>query len=99
MEDYEFSGRMEHAGPCVYIRDIHVIASARRFRGKEIRTFFLWMILQMIYWVGVAPKTIANAYQDIRSDDPSLFLDAWRTRLEGTSGSKNKKGIADHPQQ
>lgn len=78
MEDYALSARMERAGPCCYVRNVHVIASARRFRGKELHTFFLWMRLQLLYWLGVSPKEIYRAYPDLRSDDPRLFLDAYR---------------------
>ncbi len=80
MEDYAFSSRMEKAGRCAYIRDVHVLASSRRFAGRELRTVLLWMALQTLYWLGVSASTIYRAYPDIRSREPGLFLDAWRRR-------------------
>lgn len=87
MEDYAFSRRMEQAGPCMYIRDIHVLASARRFDGREIRTLFLWMGLQMLYWLGVSPRLIDKAYPDVRSDHPGRFIASCRQRF-GHAGAR-----------
>lgn len=55
MHDLEFSGRMERAGRCVYVRDPCIYASARRFRDREIRTLLLWLALRFLYLIGVSP--------------------------------------------
>jgi rSAM/selenodomain-associated transferase 2 len=78
MEDYEFSGRMENAGRCAYIREVPVLASARRFRGREIRVLLLWTLILMLYWIGVPPRLLALAYRGRRADDPDAFLRAYR---------------------
>jgi rSAM/selenodomain-associated transferase 2 len=82
MEDYDFSTQMEKVGKCVYIRDVLVAASARRFRGKEIRTLLLWMSLQILYWLGVPPRVIYKAYPDIRGDHPREFIQAYKRDFE-----------------
>lgn len=83
MGDYGFSSRMERSGRCIYIRDIRVYASARRFRGKEIRTLLLWMTLQTLYWLQVPERFLYKAYPDLRSDKPREFIDAYQAVLAG----------------
>jgi rSAM/selenodomain-associated transferase 2 len=78
MADYDFSSRMEQAGKCVYIRDVRVQASARRFQGKEIRTLLLWMSLQLLYWLKVPPHLLYKVYPDIRSGQPEQFITEFR---------------------
>jgi hypothetical protein len=74
MHDFEFSGRMEAAGRCVYVRDPCIYASARRFRGREIRTLLLWLSLRFLYLIGVSPYRLAKAYPDIRDEHPEEFV-------------------------
>jgi rSAM/selenodomain-associated transferase 2 len=80
MEDYDFSSRMERAGRCAYIREIRVMASARRFQGRELRTLFCWMSLQLLYWLGVPPHRLYRAYPDVRADDAGDFIAAYGRR-------------------
>lgn len=82
MEDYDLSTRLQRAGRCVYIRDIWVTASDRRFRGKELRTLLLWMSLQILYWLRVPPHILYKAYPDIRGDAPQRFIDAYHKQFE-----------------
>lgn len=86
MEDYDFSSRMEQAGPCAYIRHIRVAASARRFQGRELRTLLLWMALQVLYWFRVPPRLLDKAYPDIRSAEPQHFITAYRRHFEEQAG-------------
>lgn len=82
MEDYDFSTKLQRAGRCAYIRDIWVTASDRRFRGKEIRTLLLWMSLQILYWLGVPPRVLYEAYPDARGDNPQRFIAAYKEQFE-----------------
>jgi rSAM/selenodomain-associated transferase 2 len=82
MEDYAFSALMERAGRCVYIRHICVYASARRFCRREIRTLFLWMSLQTLYWLRVPPRILYMAYPDIRGDHPAQFIAHYKQALD-----------------
>ena len=80
MHDYEFSGRMEKAGRTVYLRDPCIWASARRFRGRELRTLFLWLALGQLYQFGVSPFRLARAYPDVRGTQPDRFIAEARAR-------------------
>lgn len=85
MADYDFSSRMEQAGKCVYIRDVRVQASARRFQGQEIRTLLLWISLQLLYWLKVLPHLLYKMYPDIRSGHPKQFIAMYRDNRNGRS--------------
>lgn len=66
MHDDAFSGRLEGAGRAVYIRDPCIWASARRFRGRELRTFLTWLAIQTLYRFGVPPERLSRLYPDLR---------------------------------
>jgi rSAM/selenodomain-associated transferase 2 len=74
MHDFEFSRRMEQVGRCVYIRTPCIWASARRFRAREIRTLFTWLLIQSLYRLGVSPHLLGRLYPDVRASDNDLFL-------------------------
>jgi len=81
MHDYEFSGRLEAAGPCVYIRDSCVWADARRFEGREIRTLLTWMLVQSLYRLGAPPRWLSPLYPDVRGYLPERFIRLARERI------------------
>ena len=91
MADYDFSARMEQAGQCVYIRDIHVYASARRFIGKEIRTLLLWGLLQTLYWFKASPYFLYRFYPDVRSSHPDLFLTDYKKTFQKQLAVQRRK--------
>lgn len=66
MEDYEFVRRMRRAGRTVYLRDVTVEASARRFAAAPLRTFLLWGAIHVLYNLGVSPARLAKGYADLR---------------------------------
>lgn len=78
MEDYAFSARMERAARCAYIRHVPVHASARRFRGRELRTVARWMTIQILYWCRVPAWILARGYPDRRGGEPEQFIRLWR---------------------
>jgi rSAM/selenodomain-associated transferase 2 len=66
MEDVEFCKRLRWVGPPALIRK-QVRASTRRWRQHGIiRTVILMWFLRLLYWLGVAPKTVARLYADAR---------------------------------
>lgn len=65
-EDYDFVRRLEAQGRSVYLRQVVVRASARRFARAPISTFLLGAALQALFSAGVSPDTLARAYRDIR---------------------------------
>jgi rSAM/selenodomain-associated transferase 2 len=66
LEDYELVRRLERVGRTVYVRDVEVVASARRFERAPIRTLLLWTALQALYMIGVPPRRLARFYADAR---------------------------------
>lgn len=66
MEDYEFVRRLRRAGRTVYLRDVTVEASARRFAAAPLRTFLLWGAIHALYNLGVSPARLARVYADLR---------------------------------
>jgi rSAM/selenodomain-associated transferase 2 len=65
-EDYELVRRLERRGRTVYLRELTVRASARRFARAPLRTLALWTVLQLLYSAGVAPSRLARLYGDPR---------------------------------
>lgn len=66
LEDYEFIRRLERRGPTAYLRDVVVLASARRFARRPLWTVFIWIAIQSLYMAGVSPKRLARLYADLR---------------------------------
>ncbi|MBI2390043.1 MAG: TIGR04283 family arsenosugar biosynthesis glycosyltransferase [Deltaproteobacteria bacterium] len=65
-EDWDLSRRLARAGRVVYLREVVVEASARRFAHAPLRTLAIWTALQLGYSLGVAPEHLARLYEDIR---------------------------------
>lgn len=82
MHDYEFSGRLEAAGSCAYIRDPCIWADARRFDGREGRTLLNWMLVQSLYRLGVSPHILDYLYPDVRGYQPQRFIALARREIE-----------------
>jgi rSAM/selenodomain-associated transferase 2 len=66
LEDYELVRRLERYGKTSYVRNVEVLASARRFEARPWRTLFLWVLIQALFMVGVNPKHLAHLYADPR---------------------------------
>lgn len=82
MHDYEFSGRLEAAGPCAYIRDPCIWADSRRFEGREIRTLLNWILVQSLYRIGVPPILLGPLYPDVRGYQPQRFIALARREID-----------------
>ena len=74
MHDYDLSARMERAGRGAYLREPSVLASARRFEGREIGTLMRWLSIQSLYRLGLSPRLLGKAYPDVRGSDPEGFI-------------------------
>jgi GT2 family glycosyltransferase len=65
-EDVEFVARLRQHGRFVCL-PAEVITSSRRFEGRKfVLTLIWWMVLQMLYWIGVPPRVLARMYAPIR---------------------------------
>jgi hypothetical protein len=65
-EDYDLWKRVRVKGRVVEL-DRAVIASSRRFEGRSFVACFMgWCGLQILYWLGASPETLARRYGHIR---------------------------------
>jgi rSAM/selenodomain-associated transferase 2 len=64
-EDVDLFRRMKRCGRFVRLPAC-ATTSARRFEGQFIRTFALWSVLQVLYWLGVSPRKLERLYRPAR---------------------------------
>jgi rSAM/selenodomain-associated transferase 2 len=64
-EDCDLYQRLRRMGRFVRLPE-YATASSRRFEGRFLRTFAHWTMLQVLYWLGVAPQRLANMYRPLR---------------------------------
>lgn len=62
MEDVIFTERMESYGPTAYLPG-PMESSARRWKGRPLRTLLLWAGMQTAYNLGVSPWRLARFYK------------------------------------
>lgn len=66
MEDYDLVRRLERATRTIYLTDIEIVASARRFSHAPLRTLAVWTLIQTLASSGVSPDRLVGLYRDIR---------------------------------
>src|SRR5215813_430466 len=64
-EDCDLYRRMRRVGRFVRLNAC-ATTSSRRFEGRFIRTFTLWSLMQVLYWVGVNPNLLNRLYKPLR---------------------------------
>ena len=64
-EDCDLYRRMRRVGRFVRLSAC-ATTSSRRFEGKFIRTFALWSLMQVLYWIGVNPNFLNRLYKPLR---------------------------------
>jgi rSAM/selenodomain-associated transferase 2/rSAM/selenodomain-associated transferase 1 len=64
-EDLDLIRRLKKAGRFARL-DYKLVTSARRFENRYLRSWALWITLQVLYWVGVPPATLARIYRAVR---------------------------------
>lgn len=66
MEDYSFTRRLKRRRvPLTFIKS-PILSSARRYKGKTLKTMATMFYLRHLYRRGVSPEIIKDYYQDIR---------------------------------
>lgn len=66
-EDLDLVRRLRKRGRVVHLPAI-VVTSSRRFENRSFAvTFTRWASLQVLYWLGVHPRTLGRMYAPIRS--------------------------------
>jgi len=64
-EDVDLFRRLKKYGRFVRLPAC-AVTSSRRFEGQFIRTFVLWSLLQVLYWLGVHPRRLERIYRPAR---------------------------------
>ena len=64
-EDCDLYRRMSRLGRFVRL-NARATTSSRRFEGRFIRTFALWSLMQVLYWLGVSPNLLNRLYKPLR---------------------------------
>jgi rSAM/selenodomain-associated transferase 2 len=64
-EDLDLIRRLKKVGRFARL-DYELVTSARRFENRYLRSWALWITLQVLYWLGVPPATLARIYRDVR---------------------------------
>ncbi len=66
-EDLDLVRRMKRCGRFVHL-PCQLMTSSRRFEGRSFTwTFVRWAVMQVLYWVGVNPNSLARMYAPIRN--------------------------------
>jgi len=65
-EDLDLVRRLKRRGRLIHL-PARVVTSSRRFEGRSFAfTFARWSFLQMLYWLGVHPRTLSRLYAPVR---------------------------------
>jgi rSAM/selenodomain-associated transferase 2 len=64
-EDCDLYRRMRRIGKFARL-NARATTSSRRFEGRFIRTFALWSLMQVLYWLGVNPNLLNRLYKPLR---------------------------------
>jgi len=64
-EDCDLYRRMKRVGTFVRL-PAAAVTSSRRFEGRFISAFALWVTMQVLYWLGVDPNRLASWYKPLR---------------------------------
>ena len=62
MEDVIFVERLERAGKTAFLNG-PMVSSPRRWRGRPLRTLFLWAFMQLAHEFGVSPWKLSRFYR------------------------------------
>ncbi|MBT3914828.1 MAG: glycosyltransferase family 2 protein [Rhodospirillaceae bacterium] len=63
MEDYNFTRRLEKAGPTCCIEEPALITSSRKFEGRRAPAIIWgWLKIHALYHFGVSPEKLAKLY-------------------------------------
>lgn len=64
-EDCDLYRRLRRSGRFIRLKEC-ATTSSRRFEKRFVRTFLFWTVMQVLYWLGVAPHRLARAYRIAR---------------------------------
>lgn len=64
MEDVILARRLERAGSTAYLPG-PMVSSPRRWKGRPLRTLFLWFFMQLAYEAGASPWWLRRFYRTV----------------------------------
>ena len=65
-EDVDLVRRLRRLGRFARL-PVEVVASSRRFEGRSYAlTLVRWIVLQVLYWLGISPYLLARLYAPVR---------------------------------
>lgn len=65
-EDLDLLRRLRRVGRFVHLKTC-IVTSSRRFEKRNFAGMWVhWTALQLLYWTGVQPNTLANLYRPVR---------------------------------
>lgn len=64
-EDLDLIQRLKRRGRFTRL-DCTIVTSARRFEKRYLRSWAVWIALQLLYWMGVPPVALARLYRHVR---------------------------------
>ena len=71
MEDYDFTRRLERAGPTSCLDEPALVTSSRRFEGRRPAAIVWgWIKIHALYHLGVPPRVLARIYNSERRAKP-----------------------------
>ena len=74
-EDLDLVRRLRKAGRVAHL-PATVTTSSRRFEGRNFAlTFTRWSFLQLLYWLGVRPRTLGRLYAPVRGASQGVRRD------------------------
>lgn len=77
-EDLDLLREMRKLGRIAYL-PATVVTSSRRFEGPGFAlTFARWSMMQLLYWLGISPRTLGRFYgpiREVRTNDAAPLLE------------------------
>ena len=64
MEDFDFVRRLERTGRTICVKTPPLVTSSRRFENRHpIAIVSGWVVIHVLYFIGVSPKILARLYR------------------------------------
>ena len=93
MEDYDLCRRLERSGKTVCIAEPPVTTSSRRFEGRwPPRIVAGWLLIHLLYYLGVPPDVLARLYRSERPTGQTDKLPQRKALSRTPSASENVHG-------
>jgi rSAM/selenodomain-associated transferase 2 len=87
-EDLDLKWRVKRFGRFVRLPGV-MVTSSRRFEGRSFTLVFArWMLMQVLYWLGVSPHLIGRMYRHVRLPGESKPRGRSHGKVTGTADTQ-----------